>query len=60
MLGEVPVAQIVAKNINIESLKAYCKLTLTNYKIPVRFYVVDTIEKTYNGKIKRENISNRG
>lgn len=60
LLGEVPVAQIVAKNIDIDSLKAYCKLNLSNYKIPVRFYIVDTIEKTYNGKIKRENISDRG
>lgn len=55
MLGEVPVAQIVSKNIDLKLLRKYCKENLSNYKLPVRFYIVDTIEKTYNGKIKREN-----
>lgn len=53
MLGEVPVAQIVAHDIDMDSLKVYCKENLTKYKIPVRFYVVDALEKTYNGKLKR-------
>ena len=54
LLGEVPAARVVLKNKNgIMDFKSFCKNKLTDYKIPVSFEIVDKLDKTYNGKIKR-------
>lgn len=56
LLGEVPVAEIVLSNegvVSLLELKKYCKDKLTDIKVPKQFIVVDSILKTYNGKIKR-------
>jgi long-chain acyl-CoA synthetase len=54
MLGEVPVARVVLKvDMTAAELKQYCSQKLTDYKIPVRFDFVESLPKTYNGKIKR-------
>ncbi len=54
MMGEVPIAKIVLKsNITSEQLKKYCSEYLTAYKVPTRFDFVESLPKTYNGKIKR-------
>ena len=55
MLGEIPVAQIILKDKTkvLSDIKEYCKKKLSNYKIPKVIQVVNSIEKTYNGKIKR-------
>lgn len=54
LMGEVPVAKIVLKGvIDMEKLKQYCSRMLADYKVPVRFDIVDELPKTYNGKIKR-------
>ena len=56
LLGEVPVAKIVAKcYVDIEALRDHCVHNLSKYKVPVRFYIVDSIPKTYNGKKTRGN-----
>ena len=55
-MGEVPVAEIVLSNegvVSLLELKKYCKDKLTDIKVPKQFIVVDSILKTYNGKIKR-------
>lgn len=54
LLGEIPVAKVVLKDeIQTGILREYCSKYLTKYKIPINFEVVDALEKTYNGKIKR-------
>jgi len=54
ILGEVPVAKIVEVNDGDRiNYRAFCIDKLANYKIPVRFDIVDALDKTYNGKIKR-------
>ena len=54
-LGEIPCAKIVKeKEIDIEDLKLYCQKRMSEYKIPVRYYFVTSIEKTYNGKTRRK------
>lgn len=54
LLGEVPVAKVVLnEEINSGILKDYCSRYLTKYKVPTDFEIVDFLEKTYNGKIKR-------
>lgn len=54
LLGEVPVAKVVlSETINIGILKDYCSRYLAKYKIPTNFEIVDSLEKTYNGKTKR-------
>ena len=55
LLGEVPIAKIVLKDdlCSEEQLKKYLKKHLSDYKIPVRFDFVDSLPKTYNGKIQR-------
>lgn len=54
LLGEVPVAKVILKQaINSNELRNYCSERLADYKIPIRFEIVDNLPKTYNGKIKR-------
>lgn len=56
VLGEVPGAKIVIdneNNIGISELMDYCRENLEAFKIPVKIEIVDQIEKTYNGKVKR-------
>lgn len=55
MRGEVPIAFIQGKNVNIEDLKAFCSERLSKYKIPVEFNMVNKIQKTYNGKTLRSS-----
>jgi long-chain acyl-CoA synthetase len=54
LLGEVPIAKVVLKKqITENDLKKYCSEKLAYYKVPNRFDFVESIPKTYNGKIKR-------
>lgn len=55
LLGEVPIAKIVlkGKKYSKENFREYLQRYLSDYKIPVRFDFVDSIPKTYNGKIQR-------
>lgn len=55
-LGEVPEAEITLNsegNFNLQELINYCYNNLSNSKVPLRFKVVDGIDKTSNGKISR-------
>ena len=54
LLGEVPIAKLIIKNnSDLEDYRLFSAERLADYKIPVRFEVVDQLDKTYNGKIKR-------
>lgn len=54
LLGEIPIAKLVLKSpISANELKEYCSDKLADYKIPVRFEILDELPKTYNGKTKR-------
>lgn len=56
ILGEVPIAHVVVKNgsqVSTGQLLSYCKNQLEIQKIPSEIVVVDRIEKTYNGKVRR-------
>jgi acyl-coenzyme A synthetase/AMP-(fatty) acid ligase len=54
MMGEVPVAKIVLKSdVSAAELKQFCSIKLADYKVPVRFDFIESLPKTYNGKIKR-------
>lgn len=57
MLGEIPVAKIVLKDpkteVSPKELVNYCLTHLSNHKVPKKYYFIDELEKTYNGKLKR-------
>ena len=56
LLIEAPVAKIVASGAGIpnkKDMREYCLKRLAAYKVPIRFDVVEKLEKTHNGKIKR-------
>lgn len=56
LYGEIVCADIVVKNNNpdlIKTLKMFCKEKLSKYKVPAYFFIVNKIEKTYNGKTER-------
>ena len=54
LLGEIVVAKIVLESENgIEAVREYCKNNLAEYKVPKKFYIIEKIDKTYNGKVKR-------
>lgn len=53
-LGEIICAKIVRKNqISVKDIKDFCNKRLTAYKVPHKIIFVESLEKTYNGKIKR-------
>ena len=54
-LGEVPCAQIVldAAGCDLDALQAHCARTLSPYKVPLEFTVVESVPKTAGGKILR-------
>jgi acyl-CoA synthetase (AMP-forming)/AMP-acid ligase II len=54
--GEIVVAQIVLNvkgQFERNKIVEHCKSHLANYKIPKKFYIVDELEKSASGKIKR-------
>ena len=54
LLGEIPVAKIVTNGELCESvIKDICREKLASYKVPRKIIIVEKLEKTYNGKIKR-------
>jgi long-chain acyl-CoA synthetase len=55
ILGTVPVAEIVAANgaLSPGNLKAWCRQSLSAYKVPVAFRQVDAVPLTASGKVKR-------
>lgn len=56
VLGEVPMAQVVVKKnsrVSVRELLDFCKERLEIQKIPSEIVVVEKIEKTYNGKVRR-------
>jgi len=54
LLGEIPIAKIVSKNkIDFGDLQKFCSDRLSAYKVPQRIEIVESLSKTYNGKIKR-------
>lgn len=55
-LGEVPFAKIVVeeKGIEEDELICFCKKKMAEYKVPRKFITVEKIDKTYNGKVKRQ------
>lgn len=56
MLGEIPVAKVVLKDnseISQSDILNYCRNKLEVHKVPSEIAIVDKIEKTYNGKVRR-------
>lgn len=56
LLGETAAAKVVvdkSSECTVESIQKFCETRLSSYKIPRRIYFVESLEKTYNGKIKR-------
>lgn len=56
VLGEVPMAQVVVKKnsrVSVSELLDFCKERLEIQKIPSEIVMVEKIEKTYNGKVRR-------
>ena len=57
--GEEVVAAIVPKNgvsIDEEALDAFARETLTPYKVPRQFFVVDELPKSLIGKVLRRKV----
>lgn len=56
LLGEVPAARVVTykdEKLNVKEIQKYCKKKLEIQKVPSVIEIVDKIEKTYSGKIRR-------
>lgn len=60
-LDEKSIARIEAfvvlsdKKLTVKEIQKYCLYKLENYKVPRKIMVVDYLEKTNSGKIKRKN-----
>jgi long-chain acyl-CoA synthetase len=54
-LGEVPYLFVVAENneLDVESLLAHCRVSLSSYKVPEATHIVREIPRTGSGKIMR-------
>lgn len=56
LLGEVPVAYVVAAPFEPDRLRAACHRALTASKVPVEFHQIDRIPRTGSGKILRRQL----
>lgn len=53
-LGEVPCAEVVLEGAcDLEALQAHCARSLSPYKVPLEFRVVDAVPRSPGGKILR-------
>lgn len=56
---EMPEAKIVvSRDVSIQELQSFCLARLSGFKIPRRFHICESLEKTPTGKIKRERLRN--
>lgn len=55
ILGEVPVAKIVlnCEETDLKQLNAFCVKRLSPNKVPSKYIICESLEKTYTGKVKR-------
>ena len=57
LFGEIAIAKLVLyDDKKTENFKTFCSKYLSDYKIPKRFEIVEDIQETYNGKIKRKEV----
>ena len=53
-LGQVPVALIQAAEIDVESLRDWCRERLAGFKVPARFIAIADMPRTSAGKVDRQ------
>lgn len=54
---EMPEAKIVvSRDVSVKELQSFCLAKLSGFKIPRRFLICDSLEKTPSGKLKRERL----
>ncbi|MDF7823374.1 AMP-binding protein [Pontiellaceae bacterium B12227] len=53
--GQLPCARVVAPGLSPEDLRRFCYEHLESYKVPKKFELVERLERTASGKIKRDN-----
>lgn len=54
---EMPEAKIVvSRDVSVKELQSFCLARLSGFKIPRRFLICDSLEKTPSGKLKRERL----
>jgi len=58
-LGQVPVALVQAGDIDVESLRDWCREHLAGFKIPARFIAIDEMPRTSAGKVDRQRLKER-
>ena len=46
-------ARIEAVGVTVDELQSYCHAHFESYKVPKKIELVDRLERTANGKIKR-------
>ena len=57
-LGEIPCGEIVTTTaIDLNSLRQHCLQSLSSYKVPINFIVVDAVPRTAGGKILRQRVT---
>lgn len=51
--GQIPFAKVEAEDVTEDALRKFCYLHLESYKVPKSFEVVEKLERTQSGKVKR-------
>lgn len=57
--GEIPIAEVVLHtpgSMSEEELIAFCEERLASYKVPHKIIYVESLRRTYNGKIARKRV----
>lgn len=58
-LGQVPVALVQTGDIDVESLRDWCRERLAGFKIPASFIAIDEMPRTSAGKVDRQRLKKR-
>ena len=59
VLGEVPVAYVVAEDLDIDAVLERCRRELSAFKVPEEIYEVDAVPRTASGKIQRHLLADQ-
>ena len=53
--GQIPCAKVVAPGLSESGVSRFCYEHLESYKVPKKILMVGPLERTANGKLKRNN-----
>ncbi len=56
-LEVVHAAVVLASETSAEAIQAFCREQITDFKVPERIFIADSLQRTATGKIQRRHVA---